>query len=250
MTWLPESWPLLLSLAGIIFVSGLVQSALGFGFALTALAVLPYLVDARHAHLIVSLSGVPPLILAAWVYRQRTMLLPLAISLAGACLLLPIGLLVFSQAPLAWLVRMTGAAVFIFALAELWRPGLPAATNSSGANCLAAGAISGFLSGAVSIGGPPIVAFALRQPWPPVHFRFFVCFFLMLQSLVKALGLIGSGQVDRQTAILSLWSIPFTLAGVWLGARLTSRIEPAGYRRFIAVALMISGISLVWRSVG
>jgi uncharacterized membrane protein YfcA len=248
MTWPAESWPLLLSLAGVLFVSGLVQSSLGFGFALTALAVLPYVVDARQAHLIVSLSGVPPLILTAWVYRQRTMLLPLAIALMGACLSLPIGLLVFSKVPLVWLVCMTGGAVFLFALGELRRPAVPAATDSSGASCFLAGAVSGFLAGALSIGGPPIVAFALRQTWPPVHFRFFVCFFLMLQSLVKGLGLIGSGQVDQRVAILAVWSVPFTLLGVWLGARLTSKIEPARYRRFIALALMVSGLSLIWRS--
>lgn len=241
---------LLASLAGVAFLAGIMQSLLGFGYAITALAMLPFLLDARSSHLVVSLGGIPPLILAAYVYRQQAMLKPLLISLAGSCLLMPVGLLVFKYVPLTGLVRMTGCAILLFALAELLRPEGRPGGRISGRLCFLAGGLSGFLAGAVSIGGPPIVTFAMRQNWPPESFRFFVTVFLLVQALIKLAGLTAGGFLDGPVLKICAWSMPFTLAGVVIGTFLARSIDARRYRQLVAWALIVSATSLIWGRSG
>ena len=65
-----EGWSLLILLAVVIVGSGFVQSSMGFGYAVVALAILPFFVDVRLANIVVSLSILVPLTSAVWTYRR------------------------------------------------------------------------------------------------------------------------------------------------------------------------------------
>lgn len=239
--------PDLLLLGLIVGTAGFVQSLLGFGYAITALAVLPYLMEVRQAHLVISLSGIPVLLLATWVYRQQALLSALFWALFGSLVTLPLGLLVFSRMPLDWLVRVTGAVVLLFALPELIgrRKSIRKQSEVSKPGCWTAGAVSGFLAGAVSTGGPPIVAFALRQNWSPEAYRFFVTGYLLIQATMKAAGLQVGGLLDPETIRLSLAAMPAALGGVLLGSMAARRLDVGSYRKLVAIALIASGASLL-----
>ena len=60
-----------ISLILISLVAGLIHSAIGFGFGIVAIALLPIVIDAKSAHIIVSVCSVPMLIMAAWTYRSE-----------------------------------------------------------------------------------------------------------------------------------------------------------------------------------
>ncbi len=135
------------------------------------------------------------LIMAAWAYREGIEWASLKQALLGAAIFLPIGLFLFEAVSLDWLVRGTGLAILGMVLVSLrnqkWHPNAQASKGS----CFLAGAVGGFLAGAVSIAGPPVAAFALKQDWSQARFKAFVT-----QCLLVIVDL-QSGAVDGATLL-------------------------------------------------
>ena len=65
---------------------------------------------------------------------------------------------------------------------------------------------------------------------------------LLLQTFT---GLIGP-EVIR----LALITLPGTIIGAWLGARLYHALDDRNFRDVVLVLLLLSGISLVWTTLG
>ncbi len=118
--------------AAIATASGFIHSFLGFGFAIVALALLPLVMDARTAHLMLPLCSLPMLGATAWAYRKGTDWPSLWPALVGIALFMPIGLYLFNKVSLDLLVRVTGVAILVMVLLSIhnrstspalrWRP--------------------------------------------------------------------------------------------------------------------------------
>ena len=87
-------------IAAIAVLSGFVHSAIGFGFGIVAISLMPFVIDARSAHVVISASSVPMLIMAAWVYREGIDWASLKQALFGAAIFLPVGLALFEAVSL------------------------------------------------------------------------------------------------------------------------------------------------------
>ena len=61
----------------------------------------------------------------------------------------------------------------------------PNAEKSNQYRAFIAGATGGFLAGAVSIAGPPIAAFGLKQEWPQNRFKAFITQCLIIIAIYK-----------------------------------------------------------------
>ena len=66
----PETVWILLAIAVIALGAGFVHSAIGFGFGIVAIALLPLVIDVRSSHVMLSLASVPMISMAAWTYRE------------------------------------------------------------------------------------------------------------------------------------------------------------------------------------
>lgn len=238
---------LLATLAGIAFLAGFIHSAIGFGFGIVAISLMPFVIDARSAHVIVSVSSVPMLIMAAWAYREGIDWRTLKQALLGAALFLPLGFVLFEMLPLDWLVRGTGLAILVMVLSSLRNS--PKAENSRprrGA-CFLAGAASGFLAGAVSIAGPPVAAFALSQSWDQTRYKAFVTQSLLVIAFYKAALLVFRGHMTiseiGSTSVVAVLSI----IGVQLGVLASKRIAPVRFKRLVAVTLLLVACILILR---
>lgn len=241
---------LAICIALIVFVSGLFQGALGFGYAIAALTTLPLLVAPRQAHIIISLSGIPVMAMAAWTFRAGADWKAIRPALVGGLISLPIGLLTFSLVSADGLIRGTGLAILIVMLLELMPSPRQARHFRFLRSPLVAGLVSGYLAGAVSIGGPPIVAYALKQSWPPLRTKAFITGSLLLVSLCKGIGLFAGNFVTPTTLGLSLLAIPFAIGGVWLGARLGQWLSTVHYRRVVALILVTLSCWWLYRGSG
>jgi uncharacterized membrane protein YfcA len=111
-----EFWFLLGTIAAIAILAGFVHSAIGFGFGIVAISLMPFVIDARSAHIVISLSSVPMLMMAAWAYREGIEWAALKQALLGAAIFLPPGLFLFELVSLDWLVRGTGLAILCMVL--------------------------------------------------------------------------------------------------------------------------------------
>ena len=243
-----DGWILIcLMVALVITGSGFVQGAMGFGYAIVALAVLPFYLNVRLANLVVSLSAVAPLVLAMWSYRRGLDRRLLAICLSGAVVGLPLGLVVFMAVEAHWLLRGTGLAILIFAIQGLrTQPNEVVGTASRWGSALA-GVTSGFLSGSVGIGGPPVAVYAAGQSWSPERFKAFVLSFSLVLVLMKAVGLAATGLLGSDVLWLSVVAAPFGFLGTWLGVRASKNINAVRFRQIAMAMLVLISLDMILR---
>lgn len=240
----------LAAIAMIAFLAGFVHSAIGFGFGIVAISLLPFVIDARTSHVVVSMSSVPMLIMAAWAYREGIEWTSLKQALLGAAIFLPIGLVFFEAVSLDWLVRGTGLAILGMVLVSLrnqkWHPH----AQTSKGSCFLAGAVGGFLAGAVSIAGPPVAAFALKQDWSQARFKAFVTQCLLVMSIYKAGLLTVRGYFVGDAVWQTVLAAALAILGVQLGVVASRRISATRFKRLVAISLIMVSCLMMWRGQG
>ena len=241
------SWVTLISIAAIALAAGFVHSAIGFGFGIVAIAAVPLVMDIKSAHIVVSLASVPMIMMTSLAYRRGIHWPSLRVAVLGAVLFLPLGVLSFEYAPLDWLVRGTGLAILAMVLMGLRKQSTGSNRGANMRACFGAGAVSGFLAGAVSIAGPPVAAFALRQQWPQERFKAFVTQCLLAIAVFKAVMLLARDLVTAESAGYVLVAAPVAILGVQLGVVASRRIPAARFKRIVAIALILVACQMLWR---
>ncbi len=237
----------LISIAAIAFAAGFVHSAIGFGFGIVAIAAIPWVMDIKSAHIVVSLASVPMMMMASWAYRRGIHWPTLRVAIVGALIFLPLGVLSFEYAPLDWLVRGTGLAILAMALMGLRKQTAHSTPEANMRACFCTGAVSGFLAGAVSIAGPPVAAFALRQEWSQERFKAFVTQCLLVISVSKGAMLLARDLVTAESAGYVLIAAPLAILGVQLGVLASRRIPATRFKRIVAIALILVACQMLWR---
>jgi len=61
---------------------------------------------------------------------------------------------------------------------------------------------------------------------------------------------IGTGLITREIVWLAVLAMPATLLGAWLGARTYHALSDNNFRDVVLGLLFLSGIGLVWSSLG
>ena len=263
-------WVLAIVVPLVVVAAGMSQGGLGFGYAIVSLTTLPLVLAPKDAHVVVSLSGIA--VVAASVYATRAdadWRLTRVATLAGAAMV-PVGQIAFKALSPDGLVRLTGGVILVLMLRELWvtrepeeATAAPPATRHPDQLAddtpnkppesppqepllgpLLAGAVSGGLAGAVSIGGPPIAAYAMSRPWTPGRSRAFITRFLLVIAVIRAMGLAANRFVTCELAGYAGAAAVFAIGGVFLGAWLSRGLKTDSYRRTVAIVLV--GLSLYY----
>lgn len=245
--WNNVSLEILFLVAVILFVAGFVQSAIGFGMAIVALSMLPFVIDAKVAHITLALCGIPMLLLAAWEYRKGIDWHSIWPALVGSAIFLPVGLFLFKVMSLDLLVRSTGVAILSMVLLSFINKRIKktdAGERNVSWTSFVAGSISGFLGGAVSIGGPPLATFGLNRGWKPDRFKAFLTQCLLVTCTYKVICLFATSMVPRESLIHFVWATPFALIGIHLGAKTSGKLNPEKFQ--VVVAVVLIGISLMY----
>ncbi|MFG0288050.1 MAG: sulfite exporter TauE/SafE family protein, partial [Rhodopirellula sp. JB044] len=189
-------------------------------------------------------------------------------ALAGAVIGLPLGLWLFNSINLDWLTRGTGIALLLMIAysfhnrnisrrraeqtdsenAERDEDDQKQSSETVGASTI--GVASGFLMGAVTMPGPPVVAYALQQDWDQEQFKAFVNQFLLALSVFKIFGLFVSTDISQQATIESLLIIPAALFGIAIGKRFSTRLSAGKFRTLVAVGLAFVAVLLIAKGAG
>lgn len=241
-----DAWMQIAAIGLIALAAGFVHSAIGFGFGIVAISLVPLVIDVRSAHVVVSLSSVPMLVMAAWAYRSGIERGTLLEALVGAAIFLPIGFYLFETVSLDWLVRGTGLAIFAMVLWSLRDQDQDSEKPTVRGACFVAGAASGFLGGAVSIAGPPIAAFALKQNWTQARYKSFITQCLLVIATYKAVILGARGFLVGDVIPQSIIAGVLAIIGVHFGALLSARIPATGFKRLVAVSLLLVSLWMMW----
>lgn len=231
----------------VVFAASLVGGLTGFGFALVLAPNLMLLISPKEAVPVVALLSVVLNLLL--FYESRAHARPgeikmLVVSgLAGTV----IGsvLLVYINVPL--LKMLVGAVIVPFALAQLLNVQI---RLESKLYQIPVGLLSGFLGGATSMSGPPVVLFFQNRGLDKRLFRAnLVAYFLLLYPVTLPAYWLG-GLLTVDVVYSAALAAPAMIAGALIGARLVHRVDERLFRTITLLLVIATGVFSIVTGLG
>lgn len=228
-------------------LAGFIQGFSGFGASLVAIPLLLSVMDSRTAVPVASLLALT--INATMVARLHGHIRrgPTAWLLAGSLPGLAFGAWILDGASDALIKGLLGLTILLLVADSLLARRPRRATAAGWA------AAAGFFSGAIGLctgaAGPPVIAWAARQPWTRDQLRATLTGYFLLTGV----GIVGTqalgGLTTPRVVGLYAWSLPALVAGILVGGALARRVGDAGFRKAVLALLGALGAGLVWQAV-
>lgn len=231
----------------VVCLAGFVQGLTGFGFGLVAMPLLPLMMDLKEA---VALTVPLNLVVCAttfWSIRGGFSWRQGVGLILGVGVGVPLGVLALSHLSEALLLRGLGVVLLGFALNELIlaRTG-PVPISPRLASLF--GVVSGGLSGAFNMGGPPAIAFAYSQPWAKEQVASLLQIVFGVSAILRLVMLGSAGYITKPLLTLGLWSVIPMVVAISLGNRLFARIPHLALKRVTFLFLGAMGINYLFFS--
>ena len=228
-------------MSAVILVAGFVRGYSGFGYSAIVIAASSVVMSPLHfVAVVVILEFV--MSLQAWkgagpsVDWKRVLCL-----LAGAAIGLPAGL--WALTAISENAARAVISGYVLAMCVLLLLGLRMRAEVRGVPAnVGAGLISG-LANAPGMGGLPVAAFFAAQPMHANVFRATLIAYFPLLDIYSAPLYWWHGLVTWDTLWASLYALPLTLIGNWLGGRHFFGTDPQEFRRF--AILLLAALALL-----
>lgn len=244
----PADYATLAALAAIAFTGAVIFGLTGFGAALVTIPLATYFVPLPFALGMFAILDCT----SAWrigladpknsVRAEWQRMLPLVVvgTVTGMTLLVNLP----REASMAAL----GVFVLVVAISNLMKAGAVKIVPQGWA--YPAGFAGGITSTLFGAGGPPYVIYLSRRPLSKEQYRATLgaCTMFSITLRVAAFTVAGPLQAGKPW-LYALAVLPASFAGLWVAAKLFSRISRDTLIRAIGVALAASGISLIARSL-
>ena len=231
----------ILIVLAVTVVGGIIRGFTGFGSALAMAPVVSLLVGPREAvPAIIIVLMVSTLQILPGTIREAAWnkLWPLGLA---SCVGVPIGVYALLILDPELMRRSIAAAVALFSAILLagWRyqrtPGQILT--------LSMGGFGGALTGAASIGGPPVIAFLLAGPDNAATNRATLILFFIFAQVVSVALYVWGGAITARVLWLTVIMLPAQMVGLWVGAKLFPMASEAAYRRISLWTLLAIGIA-------
>ena len=239
------------AVAGIVFVAAALQRAVGFGFALLAVPLLAFVVPTKSAVVIVFLNGT---VTCAWltVHLRRQIEWPTTRRLGlGAIVGAPIGVIILSVISATALRIALGATT---CLAAIWiiissrrinpQPAVPHPSTT-----FTMGFVSGVINTSLAANGPPLVYELRRTGFHDDRFRATISSVFLLSNLIGLPLLAVAGLITRFDVALAASSLVPCLAGIVVGSRISSRMEPSHFAWAVDLLLLTTGLLTIAKAI-
>lgn len=166
--------------------------------------------------------------------------------IAGAVMLV-ISAQLYAFLPVWMLFLAIGLPMTLFSLVQLLGLRLRLSRQSAGVE-IGLGGVSGFIGGLSGVWGPPLVAY-LTALHTEKRLQ------MRAQGAAFGLGAVlllvahaGSGVIRPATLAFSAALCVPALIGMWLGGRVSDRIDQETFRRATLVVLLVAGLNLIRRA--
>lgn len=111
-----------------------------------------------------------------------------------------------------------------------------------------AGALGGFLGTLTGVHGPPMIIYLASLRLEPQTFKRAIGLLFLVAGIASTFVISSVGFVTPGRVVLGLlWTLPGAL-GMWLGNRLSRHVNPAAFRTFVLIGLMVLAVSLIRRA--
>ena len=225
-------------MAAAVFVAAFVRGYSGFGYSAMVIAASSVVMNPLNFVAVVVLLEFA-MSLQAWrgagpeVDWRRVGFL-----LAGGAVGLPLGL--WALTAISEDAARAVISAYVLAMCAVLLAGWRLQDQVRGPANLGAGLVSG-LANAPGMGGLPVAAFFAAQPIPAPVFRATLIAYFPLLDLYSAPLYWAHGLVSWDTLWASLWALPLTVAGNWLGGRHFFGTDPQEFHRM--AILLLAGLA-------
>ena len=222
-------------------VAGVLRGFSGFGAALVLAPVVSLIVGTHVAVPAIILSiFVTTVQLFAPTWSQVRRSDQLALSLAG-CIGVPAGVVLLIYLDPELMRRSISAVTALFAL--LLMTGWRYSHQPSRYGSAAMGALGGVLSGAASIGGPPVIVYLLAGPGSAAQTRASLIYYFAFTQLTAIVMFSIGGLMNWEVVVTAAVVSPSLILGTWAGVRLFHLASERVFRIAALTILLIVGVS-------
>lgn len=230
----------------IVITASLVKGITGFGFALVSLP--PLLIWYSPIELIpvlVFCNLVASVIIVLQKKEQKLVNKPFNFLIIYGAIFTIAGVLTLKYFSEDFLLRIL--SVFFILLSVLSLVGLKYTVKLSAVSCKIAGAFIGFLTGSISISGPPLALFLQASNVDNQEFREIFSWFSIATSIIALLGYGFSGLLTVQSFKMAALFLPILFVGSFMGKRINHRMPISVFKRSILWITLGSSVLLLFK---
>ena len=240
---MPNIWIIL-----IIVFSSLIKGITGFGFALLSFPLLLMWYAPKEIIPVLMICNLIASVMIVLQKKEYKLLDKQSYYLIGSGGLFTIaGVIALSSTDGKWLVRISGILFIGLTIYSLMKK-KPKNKKLHHRAYMYAGAFIGFLTGAVSVSGPPLALFLNRANISNQKFREIFAAFSVITAIIAIFGYYQAEMITLQTLKLSLIFVPILLTGAIAGKKLNNIISIASFQTINIVLTLIASIMLVIHS--
>jgi hypothetical protein len=156
-----------------------------------------------------------------------------------------VGVIVLYSTDGIMLIHLSGALFMALTFLSL-KKGNPKNVNLSNYAYLGVGSLIGFLTGAISVSGPPLALFLNRANVGNRKFREIFAWFSVITATIAILGYFQAGLLTLQTIKTSLLFVPILLTGTIVGKKLNTIMSIGHFQIINIVLTLISSFLLLF----
>ena len=230
----------------IVVIASLVKGITGFGFALVSLPPLMIWYSPKEIIPVLLLCNLFSSIIIILQKKERQLINKQFKSLIiyGALFTI-LGVFLLKYLPEELMIIIL--CVFLILLSVLSIVGVKYSMKLTDRSYKIAGAFLGFLTGSISISGPPMALFLHSAKVDNQQFREIFSWFSIATSLVALLGYMALGILTVKSVHMALLFLPILYIGSFIGKRINHMIPLVAFKKAILVITLCSSIFILIR---
>ncbi len=232
----------LIGVVAVVCCAAFVQKISGFGFGLIVVPLLSLFLAPQEGVIIATLLGTYTTAAQAWTERSHCDADVAHRVFAGACVGMPVGLVLFVLGTANQLRLAVGVVVIVAGI--MLARGFTL-DHASRRDELLLGAVSGVLNTSVSTNGPPLVFLFQARGYEPHVFRGTISRVFVYSNIVSLALFVAAGKVRHEAALAAAASVPAVLLMQWAGGRVSPHVRGDMFRRLVLGLMFASGVSAI-----
>jgi len=232
-------------------VGGVVKGAVGFALPLVLLAIMTLGLPVGE---ILGIIVIPMFLANVWLalegrqWRWAVGQFWPEMLLLGTGVVVGANLLVTLDQAMVYL--LLGGAVMVFATLSIVAPNVRLDSRHRHRVGVPVGLLAGFLGGLTAVFGPPLALYLVALDLGKARYIAAMGAIWLTGSSFQVLAFSSVRLVTPSSALVALVALLPLYAGLRLGRVVRNRVDERVFRRIVAVALLISGLNLLWRGLG
>ena len=227
------------------FVGYFVKGVAGIGNTLVVTSAMAYTRTNAEITPVELLLCVPTNLAVTWVYRRhidwKLAIAPLCMVLAGDAL----GVLLLKNVDVTAMRAVIGVVLILLSVEQLWRElrGKPTRAGHP-ALMLTLGISAGVLCGMFGVGAL-LAAYLSRVTTDDATYKGTMSIIFTIENFFRVIAYSATGLLTAVSLTRAAILLPFMGAGLFLGIRLSNRLNARTMRLIIGAMLLLSGLPLL-----